>query len=1026
MTDITGTELPELVDDEESFAALVDREMSGVIDRAVDNLGHVIVAQGSAAGVTPDDLNPMLNDWRARVAISLLPFIAGQARSTALSQLSSLAAGLGVTLPVFDEDVIARMIVQGAANRLSGIGDFLWGNARNALVEGMERGESIGDLSRRVRDSLSVSQRRAETISRTEVIGASNKSSIEVIRATGLVSNKKWIATFDDRVRMSHLEAHDQTVSISDMFSVGDDSLDHPGDPNGAPEEVINCRCAMGYDVTGDETSPSAIAASAKYSTQGMVALIPRDEDIARLAVDGGEIGEDIHLTIAFLGDESEWTADNKASLFSLFDKEDYTRLDAVTGFAFGAAHWNPDSDDPVWVLNVGGEQLEKMHKTIWETLTTNEDDNQLPIPEQHKPWSAHITLMYSDKTDVVNDIESRLGEVVFDRIRVTLGDGLVDIPLRDTIGEDDTVLEADMPWFVEEGHDCPDERPWAVVKESDGEVEGCHETREDAESQMRALLESEAEEREDSDPDDGVEEMAANTKSFQDEDEDGDNGDGECPPGQHRMPDGECMPDEDMVEFEGVAVVEGVWTGDGRQFAKGSLDWPDLSAVVATLQWQKETSHGGFSDVTVSVGRLTSLERSGDRVLVEGFIDAGSDDGREVVRRLEIGTSGGVSIVADDPDQSEIELVWDDDVDDDDADVVMSMPKVIFHSGRIRALTLVDTAAFVEASIRLKDKSADQPSDDVMVASHQFGRVDMTRKYGDVTRSITASSQQLSSFDIINELEPLIAASHTITIPDLPIAEWFNEPTQLPEFGAITVTDEGQLFGLLAPKNIAHRGYADKRITVPTKTVDYSRWMNRVTIVADGSRIATGPITMDCGHAPMAGGSGESAKHYDNTCSVVATARVGENKHGIWIAGAVLPGVKPEQITRMLACQLSGDWRPHKEKPGFRELVAALFVPVPGFPVAASPRIKMDHGALAASAVPMAWQSSPDDTIVPELTTTAVQQPVAAEPSRIAAHINQPNVNVVAGIPSWDDIQKRRQLRANADDLAATLGIEV
>lgn len=43
------------------------------------------------------------------------------------------------------------------------------------------------------------------------------------------------------------------------------------------------------------------------------------------------------------------------------------------------------------------------------------------------------------------------------------------------------------MPWDVRKSG-CPESKPYAVVKESTGEVVGCHETRQDAESHMRAL----------------------------------------------------------------------------------------------------------------------------------------------------------------------------------------------------------------------------------------------------------------------------------------------------------------------------------------------------------------------------------------------------------------------------------------------------------------------------------------------------------------------------------------------------------
>lgn len=45
------------------------------------------------------------------------------------------------------------------------------------------------------------------------------------------------------------------------------------------------------------------------------------------------------------------------------------------------------------------------------------------------------------------------------------------------------------MPWSIVQNHgECPASRPWAVVKDDDGEVEGCHSSEADAQQQLAAL----------------------------------------------------------------------------------------------------------------------------------------------------------------------------------------------------------------------------------------------------------------------------------------------------------------------------------------------------------------------------------------------------------------------------------------------------------------------------------------------------------------------------------------------------------
>jgi hypothetical protein len=430
-------------------------------------------------------------------------------------------------------------------------------------------------------------------------------------------------------------------------------------------------------------------------------------------------------------------------------------------------------------------------------------------------------------------------------------------------------------------------------------------------------------------------------------------------------------------VPWSGVLVVEGSPTGDGRQFAAGSLTWPQVGETASLeipLGWMYERSHGGMpTDKVVNVGRIDTITRNGNEIRGTGVLNLDTEWGRNAAAQMgtreDPGFLAGVSIDADDPEDPRglnIEYVFPDSCaleempddeplpDDEMASLECMMPELeIYHTGRIRAATLVDIPAYVEARLYL-----DEPIPE--------------------GTPVEAESVAL----------PLTASSFTMTIPDLPPVEWFDEPRDEPEIGAITITDEGRMFGYLAPKHVAHRGIRDKRVTVPMGNVDYGIWMNRVTIADDGrggfTRLATGPITMDCGHAtasPRVVGAARR-EHYDNSCSIVATVRVGENSRGVWIAGAVLPDVTPDQIRRMMACQLSGDWGPHREKPGKRELAGALLVPVPGFPKRSSGFMSMKSGQLDSVTVPVRFGR------VVEPQTMSFGADAAAE--RIAASIGR------------------------------------
>ncbi len=367
---------------------------------------------------------------------------------------------------------------------------------------------------------------------------------------------------------------------------------------------------------------------------------------------------------------------------------------------------------------------------------------------------------------------------------------------------------------------------------------------------------------------------------------------------------------------WSGVLAVEGIESGDSRLFNLGSLDWAPLPHP---LMYQP--ANVGGHNASIVAGEITQISRRGAEIVGVGHVYGNMLAGEHGEGIRNMMKAGGVSVDVDKVKDADVEEVFADDADGG----FMSKPELtIFNRGRVRGATLVAFPAFVEAKL-------------------SFSNV--------VTAAATDAGCGCDS-------GVLVAAGHTITIPDLPNPDWFKEPTDVKMYGAFTVTDEGRCFGWLAPAGTTHRSVR-KQVPMGGK-VDYSRWMNKETIVAGGGRIKTGVITMGCGHAetdPLRYGTLENRKqHYDNTCSVFANVVIGETPgKGVWFAGAVRHGVTADQLTTAMGCSLSGDWQPHPDRPGVQEFIAALLVPVPGFPMARSkPSVEMQDGVITASVVPV------------------------------------------------------------------------
>lgn len=396
---------------------------------------------------------------------------------------------LAVTLTQHASDYLLT-----AENRLTGVGDTLWEAARAELAAGNLAGDSSDQLAARLRevfarDGQQLGETRAETIARTETIGAWNNASLGTTRALPVDTRpgyKTWLCTMDRRTRPTHWLVDGTTVPLDAQFEVGDVLMTGPHDPTAPPEETINCRCTLVYSddpepvprqgldrqylddaeiqqvidyfeaqgvtrnppeaavaaatlattssaaglgpgahVRRTPMTPADLVAAARQHDGAMIALVPTAADAERLALPGGEPADQLHLTLAYLGKADDWDEQQRQALIELVRQQAATHP-PVEGTAFGAAHWNPNSEYPAWVLNVGGDSLTPTHAGVWQALLAGD----WTLPAQHSPWLAHLCLSYDDDPTLVTAMEQRLGPVTFDRLRVAFAEKHVDFPL--------------------------------------------------------------------------------------------------------------------------------------------------------------------------------------------------------------------------------------------------------------------------------------------------------------------------------------------------------------------------------------------------------------------------------------------------------------------------------------------------------------------------------------------------------------------------------------------------------------------
>ena len=132
-------------------------------------------------------------------------------------------------------------------------GRIINGVLEQSVTEGLGAYETATRIKKGlIEEGIKYNQWRALRIARTEIMTASNLGSMEGAKATGEALQKYWIPTFDSRSRDTHMAVEAQNPKMmNETFQVGAYQMQHPGDPAGGAEEVINCRCAIAYNVIG-------------------------------------------------------------------------------------------------------------------------------------------------------------------------------------------------------------------------------------------------------------------------------------------------------------------------------------------------------------------------------------------------------------------------------------------------------------------------------------------------------------------------------------------------------------------------------------------------------------------------------------------------------------------------------------------------------------------------------------------------------------------------------------------------------
>lgn len=158
----------------------------------------------------------------------------------------------GIAFNIVSDDVVRELALDKNHSEFRVLSvnpkrDYEWNQKRiqNELLSGILQGKSIDRLADGFLNVMGSNRGAAIRNARTALTSAQNagrQNTFNRAEELGIEVEKEWIATADNRTRDSHKRLDGVIVKNNEEFPNG---LMYPGDPDGEPEEIWNCRCSM-------------------------------------------------------------------------------------------------------------------------------------------------------------------------------------------------------------------------------------------------------------------------------------------------------------------------------------------------------------------------------------------------------------------------------------------------------------------------------------------------------------------------------------------------------------------------------------------------------------------------------------------------------------------------------------------------------------------------------------------------------------------------------------------------------------
>lgn len=189
----------------------------------------------------------------------------GRLPSVYASNYNQVAAGINKQVRGVNFELVNQQTVRNLATKektllpykkVNGVKDVRWNTQKvnGEILQGILQGDSVADLSKRLRKVTEMNRASSVRNARTAVTSAENKGRMDMLHDAedaGVRTKKVWLSVHDKRTRDAHLALSGVEADPDEPFEVFGMKIMYPGDPEAEPEMVYNCRCTMTYKVVG-------------------------------------------------------------------------------------------------------------------------------------------------------------------------------------------------------------------------------------------------------------------------------------------------------------------------------------------------------------------------------------------------------------------------------------------------------------------------------------------------------------------------------------------------------------------------------------------------------------------------------------------------------------------------------------------------------------------------------------------------------------------------------------------------------